>query len=1095
MRRNRTVTAVTASAVTLALTAGLGGASAASGGRGGPGDAPASGSGHVVTLLTGDRVTLRADGSVAAVHPAPGREDVPVRVLETGEATLVVPRDAVALIADGTLDRTLFDVGELSRPQYDRFAGTPLIVGYEDGRTATRSELRAEPDVELRSALDVVDADALTLSEESGASVWETLTDTAAAGGSVLAAAPGIAAVSLDRVVQSTLDTSTAQIGAPAAWAEGLDGTGTTIAVLDTGIAADHGDFEDKVKLAENFTDAESTDDVDGHGTHVASIAAGTGARSDGTYRGVAPGADLLNGKVLNDNGEGLESWIIEGMEWAADSGADIINMSLGGAVTHGPDPMADAVDRISAETDVLFVIAAGNDGPAARTIGTPGVADSALTVGSVDKVDEISDFSSVGPRTADGALKPEITAPGSDIGAAVVEGSFIDRVGTPVADGYAAISGTSMAAPHVAGAAAILAQANPDWTGEQLKNALTSSTAALDGPAPTQQGTGRLDVERALTQTVTTDTTTLDFGTVEYPSEQADPISRTLTYHNAGDTDITLDLALATTGPEGAAADGTFEITDDTVTVPAGGEATVGVTAVPAAAGGDVGDYGVFITATGDDQQVRAAGTVELEPEYFDLTLDITGREGLTPEYSDILLFDLDQAELVWGEAVDGSFTARLPEGEYFLQVENGYEDEDAGADLAIHPSLGLSSDTTVDVDLTDARAVDFAAPGATEPLALVTSWDVTNPATELNVWQGNFFPADSGDLRTLSLADAREGIELLHRFTSAHADTDGGVSYLHAEGEGWPTGLVNRPAIGDMAELTARVGGAAPGVSGELAALPETGFITGSTLLDLPAEAVLRVQASSAWGLILFQYDAEGDGVATYLTPRDTVVGGEKYEKTLNVGVFGPTADEESGVFQRAGHLIGQVSHFTDGAGNTGGAVTDGSSTLYRDGEVLAEFDQPAEGVGVRLPEGEAEYRLVSTAERGHYGYTTVSTEVTVDYTFTASPSEEFEQIAGPLAVRYSPDLALDSTAPAKKKQTVPLTVTGGEAAFLTVEASFDHGESWEELTVHTKDTGDLVHVHNPAAGGSVSLRATAEDADGNRSVQTIIDAYLTK
>ncbi|WP_338316068.1 S8 family serine peptidase, partial [Streptomyces bohaiensis] len=1040
MRQNRTVTAVSAAAVALALTAGLGGASAATGGPSGPdgaGVTDASGSGGVLTLVTGDRVTLRADGSVAAVHPAPGREDVPVRVLEHDGTTLVLPRDAVALIADGTLDRSLFDIGELSRPQYERFAGTPLIVSYEDGRTTARSELRAEPDVELRTALDIVDADALTLADENDASVWETLTESTTEDGS-LTTAPGIATVSLDRIVRSMLDTSTAQVGAPAAWAEGLDGTGTTIAVLDTGIAADHGDFEDKVKLAENFTDAESTDDVDGHGTHVASIAAGTGARSDGAYRGVAPGADLISGKVLNDNGEGLESWIIEGMEWAADSGADVINMSLGAPASQGPDPMADAVDRISAETDVLFVIAAGNDGPEARTIGTPGVADAALTVGSVTKDDEISDFSSVGPRTADGALKPEITAPGSDIGAAVVEGSFIDQVGTPVADGYAAIDGTSMAAPHVAGAAAILAQAHPDWTGQQLKTALTSSAAVLDGPAPIQQGTGRLDVERAITQTVTTDTTTLDFGAVQYPSDQADPVTRELTYRNTGDDAVTLDLALTTTGPDGTAPDGMFEITDDSVTVPAGSETTVEVTAAPATAGGAVGDYGVFVTATGDDQQVAAAGTIELEPEYFDLTLDITDREGLTTEYADILVFDLDEAELVWGEAVDGSFTTRLPEGEYFLQVENGYEDEGAGVDLAIHPSLSLSSDTTVDVALADTGEVDFAAPGATEPMALITSWDVTNTATGLNVWQGNYFPGDSGGVRTLSLGDPGEGIELLHRFTSAHADADGGLSYLYAAGEGWPTGLVNRPTDGEMAELAARVGGPAPGVTGELSALPETGFIAGSALLDLPAETTVRVQESSVWSLILFQNDTDGDGVATYFTPDETVVGGETYDVILNIGVFGPSIDEGSGVFQQSGHLIGQVSHFIDGPGNTGGAVTEGSSTLYRDGEVLAEFDEPAEFVGTRMPEGEAEYRLVSTAERGHLGYTTVSTEVTVDYTFTAAPSGEFEQITGPLAVRYSPDLALDSTAPAKKKLTVPLTVTGGDAAHLTVEAS---------------------------------------------------------
>ncbi|NJQ06488.1 S8 family serine peptidase [Streptomyces lonarensis] len=1091
--------AATASAIAVALAAGLGGGAAAAP----PGSAAGvplsvSAQGAAVTLLTGDRVVLAADGTVASIHPAPGREDIPVRVLETDEATLVVPRDAVALIADGTLDRALFDVGELSRPQYEQFAGTPLIVSYEDGSTAARSELRAEPDVELRAALESVEADAVTLAEESGASVWETLTATAAEGDSALAAAPGIATVSLDRIVRSTLDTSTAQVGAPAAWAEGLDGSGVTIAVLDTGIAANHGDFDDKVKLAENFTDAPNTDDLNGHGTHVASTAAGTGARSDGTYRGVAPGADLLNGKVLDDEGFGLESWIIEGMEWAADSGADIINMSLGGQAPRGADPMAEAVDRISAETDVLFVIAAGNSGPRAGTVGTPAVADAALTIGSVTKDDEISEFSSVGPRASDGALKPELAAPGSDIGAAAAPGSYIESEGTPVADGYVAISGTSMAAPHVAGAAAVLAQQNPDWTGTQLKSALTSSAAALDGPAPIQQGTGRLDIERALTQRVTADTTTLDFGVLEFPADQAEPITREVTYRNGGAEDITLDLALTTTGPEdGPAPEGLFTLAADEVTVPAGGEATVAVTAAPAVTEGTVGHYGLFVTATGDDQQVRTAGTVELEPEYFDLTLDITGRDGGTDTSGEIYIEDLDAGMFIWADFVDGSFSERLPEGTYLFDVVSDHETDGdrTGVDFAVHPGLSVTADTTVDVALGEAREIDFVAPDGSTPDELVAGYSASRESGA-GTGFATHLPALPEGLRTLSLGDAGPEVELIHFFTSLHGAEEDEPAYLHSTGAGFPTGLVNHATAEDMARVIVGAGSSAPGTTGIVSASPSTGMPPNGAVVDLPAEVTLLVQADAAeWNASLTQFTADGDYAVHYEGDQHHLKPGDAHEETLNIGVFGPSVGEWSGVFTFDNHLVGMVYHFSDGAGNDGEALSNGHTTLYRDGEVFAEFDRTAEYVESRVPEGEAEYRLVSTADRHDLGYAAVSTEVTVDWTFTAAPSGEFEQITGPLAVRYSPDLALDSTAPAKKKLTVPLTVTGGEAAFLTVEASFDQGESWEELKVHTKDTGDLVYVHNPAAGGSVSLRATAEDADGNRSVQTIIDAYLTR
>ncbi|WP_338316069.1 S8 family serine peptidase [Streptomyces bohaiensis] len=1096
-KKRRAAVATTASAIAVALAAGLGGgAAAAPPGSDGNATTSAPTPRGAITLLTGDKVVLAADGSVAAIHPAPGREDIPVRVIEHDGTTLVLPRDAVALIAEGTVDRSLFDIGELSRPQYERFAGTPLIVGYEDGTSTARSELRAEPDVELRSALDIVDADAVTHSEEGDASVWETLTEAGAADRS-LAAAPGITGVSLDRIVRSSLDTSTAQVGAPAAWAEGLDGTGTTIAVLDTGISADHGDFEDKVKLAENFTDAADTDDPFGHGTHVASIAAGTGARSDGTYRGVAPGADLLNGKVLNDDGSGMESWIIEGMEWAADSGADVINMSLGAPASLGPDPMADAVDRISAETDVLFVIAAGNSGPSNGTIDSPGVADAALTVGSVTKDDEISEFSGIGPRITGGALKPEITAPGSDIGAAVVEGSYVDLVGTPVADGYAAIDGTSMAAPHVAGAAAILAQARPDWTGAQLKTALTSATAALDGPAPIEQGTGRLDVERAISQTVTADTTTLDFGAVEYPSEQADPVTRELTYRNAGDTHITLDLALTTTGPDGTAPDGMFTAAEETLTVPAGGEASVEVTATPGVAGGETGHYGVFVTATGDDQQVRAAGTIELEPELFDLTLDITGRDGEPAPFSSVIGVDLTTGQFFWSLAEDGVVQQRVTEGEYVVEAYADHESDGewTGLDLALHPGLTVTEDITVEVAFAEARPIDFVAPDGSALDELVGSYSIRHENGQ-GFESGFFFPGLPEGIGTLSLGEASPAIDLTHAFTTFHPASENSASYLHSAGEGFPTGLVNHASAAEMAEMVVSAGASVPGTLGSVAAGAGDEMAPLGPVVDLPGDVTLQLQAAATdWFVEFAQFKADGDSVAMSVTPPTSLEPGSSHTRTVNVGVFGPLVDDGLGVFLEGGYLLAHVPHFVEPVGRWGAAANEGSGTLYRDGEVLAELDESAEYVAERIPEGEAEYRLVSTADRHDLGYAAVSTEVTVDYTFTAAPSEDFEQITGPLAVRYSPDLALDSTAPAKKKLTVPLTVTGGDAAHLTVEASFDHGETWEQLTVHTKDTGQLVYVHNPAAGGSVSLRATAEDADGNRSIQTIIDAYLTR
>ena len=161
---------------------------------------------------------------------------------------------------------------------------------------------------------------------------------------------------------------------------------------------------------------------------------------------------------MLDDGGSGYDSSIIAGMEWAAHSGAKVVSMSLGGDPTDGTDPMSQAVNDLTAETGALFVVAAGNAG-AARTVGSPGAAASALTVGAVDRDDNLAEFSSRGPRLGDNGLKPEITAPGVGIVAARAAGT---TMGTPVDDAYTTASGTSMATPHVAGAAAILAQEHP---------------------------------------------------------------------------------------------------------------------------------------------------------------------------------------------------------------------------------------------------------------------------------------------------------------------------------------------------------------------------------------------------------------------------------------------------------------------------------------------------------------------------------------------------------------------------------------------------------------------------------------------------------
>ncbi|ARQ70502.1 hypothetical protein CAG99_18110 [Streptomyces marincola] len=1063
------------------MTAGLG----ASGAAAAPlaPATPAAG-GSAVTLITGDRVLLAADGSVSSVVRAEGREHIPIRVFERDGATLVVPLDAETLIDEGTVDAGLFNVTELSRRGYQAFDGIPVIVGYDGSSRATTDTLRSDDGVEVRDRLEVLEADALTVSEENAAPVWETLTED-----------PGIETVSLDRIREATLDTSAGQVGADVAWEAGYDGSGVTIAVLDTGIDADHGDFDGRIRDAADFTDEGTNEDLDGHGTHVASTAAGSGARSGGTYQGVAPGADLLAGKVLGEFG-GMDSWIVAGMEWAVDEGADIVNMSIGGPVFEGHDPLVEAVDALSDEHGTLFVIAAGNTGPDAGTVGSPGIARSALTVGAVDGEDAVADFSSAGPSPVDGSLKPDLSAPGVEIAAAVPEGSVTELVGTPIADGYAAISGTSMATPHVAGAAALLLQKNPDWTGEQLKVALTGSAAGI-GEAPVRTGTGRLDISRALDQTLTADTGALDFGSVPPPWGGADPVTREITYRNDGESDLTLDLRLDafTTAPEKL-----FTLSQETVTVPAGGTAAVEVVADPSVvAASDAGHHGLVVTGTAasgeGSQQVRTAGTLEFEAERFDIAIEITGRDGAPAEGA--RAYVVGQEDGFNAPSVDGTVTGRVSEGDYLIEVispdpwSGGTEEQSIA--WAVAPRLTVDEPTTVEVDLREAERLDFAAPDPdAEARELATAYESSVGGR----WMWYFGTLEDG-VHSLSLGEPQDGEDLRVSLLSHHEGAEGEQYYGYREVEGAiPTGLVNHPGHSDMARVAATVGTRAEGASGWVGAAPQAFGLGIGTGLELPGTADLWLQSGTPWHLSSSQYDAEGMAVQQAGYAAEEFPPGETTERTLNAGVFGPVHSTDIGFYREGNLLIANLSLFAPGDSVTGWAEAgSGSTRVYRNGELERDLDVPVVGHAIGLAAGEAEYRIVSTASRAELGYTDTSTAVTVDHTFTTSTTDGLEPVTGPLAVRYAPALAADSTAPGGEEGfAVPVSVQGGSAASLKVETSTDGGESW--TTVH-EGAGDVteVAVDNPAAGGSMSLRATVADAEGNRTVQTIIDAYHTR
>ncbi len=333
-------------------------------------------------------------------------------------------------------------------------------------------------------------------------------------------ASPYVKAIHPNYEVETVLMDSIPLIGADQAWTlqdpSGTDllGTGVTIGIIDTGVDYTHSDLGGcygtgcRVVGGYDFVndDADPMDDH-GHGTHCAATAAGHGA-----LEGVAPDATIYAYKVLNSGGSGYMDDVVAAIERSVDPNQDgdfsdhldVISLSLGSRWGNPDDPTSTAIDN-AVEAGVLAVVAAGNNGPMQGSIGSPGTARKAFTVGATDKNDDIAHFSSRGPVEWDGGvlLKPDIVAPGVQICAARYPG-FEPWLINPsyqlcLDDYHVLLDGTSMATPHVAGLAALMRQMHPDWTIDDIKRAITNT--ALDiGEPQTVQGYGRIKAYQAVT-------------------------------------------------------------------------------------------------------------------------------------------------------------------------------------------------------------------------------------------------------------------------------------------------------------------------------------------------------------------------------------------------------------------------------------------------------------------------------------------------------------------------------------------------------------------------------------------------------------------
>ncbi|MGK5554209.1 S8 family peptidase [Actinomadura kijaniata] len=1023
-----------------------------------------------------------------SVTPGAGRSGATFQVFTVRGHRYVIPRDAARLVGEGRVDRRLFDVTRLVAWRYDDAHRDTVPVIVENARGVRSARITG---LAGRRSLPSLGLDAGAVPKKDAASVWRAMASPKGRG----LASGGVAKLWLDGKRTARLDKSVPRIGAPEAWRQGLTGKGVTVAVLDSGYDAGHPDLKGVVTRSRGFTDAGPQDVTDrlGHGTHVASTIAGSGEGSGGRYKGVAPDARLAVGKVLDDEGSGSDSGILAGMEWAAtEVRAKVINLSLGAPDEDGVDPVEKAVNDLSARTGTLFAIASGNSGPGARTLNSPGTADAALTVGAVDGDDHVAAFSGRGPRRMDGAVKPDVTAPGVDITAAWAGG------------GHATASGTSMATPHVAGAAAILAQRHPTWTGGRLKAALIGSAAPASGTPAVHQGSGRIDVARAVATGVVPESGNV--STYLRWSERPAPVTRELGYFNATDRPVTLKLELQTDQPAGR---DVFGLATTSLTVPPGESAAAGLRVT--GEGVPPGVYSGVVTATAPGVSVRTVVGAFAEPRSHDLDLRLTDAAGRP--VSDLFWFmpaDLSSEP----EAVmvrDGAARVRLPDGEYRLMgsVPADAGGGECGAMMAFHP-VRLDRETTVHLDAR--RATRMSA-------------TIDDPAAEL------------GDYRDFALAYHRGGASTGYTVLADCSPDkfglfpvrDPGLTYYNhlfwtkQGAAGTPPirfdaydlrhgGLPADPAYAartaDMAEVTQTV---------KAQGRPTIGHFT--LMADMPGISpvvapVWPVNAPSTQTLYVtsdprfrwwtsFYYD---EGEPGYITgDARTWVKGRANTDTWNTAVIGPSV---TGVFNqvrtpfgsRDGDEIAVMGRALYGDSTPGRAGWDDRATgtieLLRGGKVLKTVPLSEGELSANVPAGPGDYTVTASGTRKDSD-SPLSTRVDAAWRFASTTTHKPTPL--PLrSVRFTPR-GLDDLNRARggSATTLPISVdavpgTGPVTVeSLKVWASTDDGRTWKPLTLRAKGRGWVTRVANPAQG-FVSLKASMTDRAGNAVDQTIIRAY---
>ncbi|MGW2049653.1 S8 family peptidase [Streptomyces sp. NPDC001858] len=1043
------------------------------------------------------------------MEPAQGREHIRFLQRQDGGNWTVIPLDVLPLLAADRIDKALFDVSALVEEKYADRASLPLIVEYAGAADAARRSLTAAGAGKVRTISGTSFA---TLSEDGkgAADFWKGITSAEAGADSFGA---GIQRVWLDGRSKVQLDRTVARIGAPQAWEKGYKGDGVKVAVLDTGFDANHPDLKGLIAGSANFTAEPNTDDLNGHGTHVTSTVAGSGAASGGTYKGVAPGARILSGKVCTANGWCDNSDIIEGMAWAAQQGAKVINLSVGDTDTAGIDVLEAMVDTVTRDFDTLVVAAAGNGGSSSR-VSSPASADRALAVGATQIHDDLAKFTSIGPRVGDFGLKPDLVAPGVDVVAAKAGG-------TTAEDGYTELSGTSMSTPHVVGAAAILFQQHPDWTPEQVKRQLMQTTTGGFERGAYYQGAGRVDIARAITQQVTAEPSGLSFGHVRYSDSGRPPVSKTLTYRNPGSEPLTFDLALNVTYlASRPAPKDLFRLSSDKVTVPAHGFADVTLTATPEATTVYGALSGVVIASTADKSvSVRTPLGIDVEQPSYDLRLNLKDRSGKAPAYANLLLTSADGVRHDLTLRGQTELVTRVLKGKtyslsgFFLN-ESLTETTVVGA-----PEIVMGGDRSVTIDARQAKPVTASAPSRSARIASARVGTIGLGGEESSPYLQDVIGGDRVE-GVYAVPTARvKNSKFAYVINTTWAEPGSGGTnpspayyLLRPVQGGIPADPGYHPRKSELATVNSTFAATAPGTTADRYVYMRVGgaLIAGGHAVQgipLPSRRVdyFSAHEGASWDTVFIQasmMDPEVRG-QTFVSVPHSYKGGTVVEERWNNGVQAMGFSPVDMRTHRDGDVMTWIMNdAANGNLDRSATTTTGSQRtweLRRNGEPVPHAGDQAEVPADAAP---ADYRLTFRQQRDLAPGSSISTDLRAEWRFRSQTTSQ--QQALPLyAVRMSPELDEWNRAKSGRSFDIPVQIQRPVGAAqtpirtFTTEVSYDEGKTWHDAKV--KGFGDqrTVSVKHPRhpSGGAVSLRTYVKDAAGNSFKQTVIKAYLLK